>query len=70
VRSNERKTLPQKPKSILNTFSSARFGHPPYSPRRDCFPQFIHRFARGFCENFVDGKNQNIYLAPQIEPEA
>jgi hypothetical protein len=30
----------------------------------------MHSFAQGFSENFIDGKNQNIYLARQIEPEA
>ena len=33
-------------------------------------PQFMHSFAQGFCQNFIDAKNRKIYLAPQIEPEA
>jgi len=34
------------------------------------FSTFIHSFAQSSCENFIDAKNENIYLPLQIEPEA
>lgn len=34
------------------------------------FSTFIYSFAQSSCENFIDAENENIYLAPQIEPEA